>query len=159
HAQRVLDRGEYGWVECVEASPCADGQPMRRFCRRAGMLQCLLYAIGATDCHDENLVACGDQLVLVDMETLLQPRVTPVGDDEGHLDSVLQTGLLPQWECRNDTRHAIDVSGLGGDGGNEVPRRRWRFVNTDAMHRTWHSVAARASNPAVPLGDRFARHF
>jgi type 2 lantibiotic biosynthesis protein LanM len=155
-AQRVLDRGDYGWVEYVEAGPCADENAMRRFYRRAGMLQSLLYAIGATDCHTENLVASGEQLVLVDMETLVQPRVTPVGDDEGHLDSVLQTGLLPQWECQHDTRHAIDVSGLGVGGAESTPQRRWRFVNTDAMHLTWSIEPGSPLGNASPLGGRFA---
>jgi len=77
-AQRVLDRGDYGWVEHVEPRPYAGDDAARRFSRRAGMLQSLLYAIGATDCHVDNLVASGEQPVLVDMETLVQPRTTPV---------------------------------------------------------------------------------
>src|SRR5262249_48201977 len=67
-AQRVFDRGDYGWVEHIEARSCADQLTMHRFYRRAGMLQGILYAIGATDCHTENVIASGDQLVLVDME-------------------------------------------------------------------------------------------
>jgi type 2 lantibiotic biosynthesis protein LanM len=78
------------------------------------------------------------ELMLVDMETLVQPRVTPVGDDGGHMDSVLQTGLLPQWECQQDTRHSIDVSGLRIGAVPSILQRRWRFINTDAMHVAWN---------------------
>src|SRR5262249_39153251 len=123
------------------------------------------YAIGATDCHTENVIASGDQLVLVDMETLLQPRVTPVGDDEGHFDSVLQGGLLPQWECRHNTRGAIDVSGLGGRAAAATAQRRWRFINTDAMHIVWSEEPGSPSHKAsqlsgqVPLLDGFEEEF
>ena len=34
-----------------------------------------LYVLGCTDCHHENLISTGDQLVLIDSETLLEPTV------------------------------------------------------------------------------------
>ncbi|MGH7485006.1 MAG: type 2 lanthipeptide synthetase LanM, partial [bacterium] len=167
-AHRVLDCGDYGWVEYINVRRSAEPVTARRFYCRAGMLQGVLYAIGATDCHNENLIASGEQLVLVDMETLVQPRVTSIGEDEGHLDSVLQTGLLPQWECQHDTRQAIDVSGLGVPGAGPIPPERlWRFINTDAMHISWSKEGTafdKASRldevaPLEGFGDEFVNGF
>jgi lantibiotic modifying enzyme len=42
------------------------------------MLLALVQALEGTDCHLENIVASGDQPVLVDAETLLHPRAAAV---------------------------------------------------------------------------------
>lgn len=135
----VVDRRTHGWVELVTEEPCADEAAVARFYRRAGMQLCLLYVLGASDCHAENLIASGEHLVLVDMETLLwaEPWSMSPGDDATAPDSVLRPGLLPCWDCRFDTRHAIDVSGLGFSESQDATYRRWRCVNTDGMHVAW----------------------
>jgi type 2 lantibiotic biosynthesis protein LanM len=143
---RVLSRPQYGWVEFVERAPCRDDDEARAFYRRAGMLLAVLYVLGGTDAHYQNVIAAGEHPVLVDAETLLQHRkleLTPVGPDggaryaAGHqlADSVLRTGLLPRWEFGADRSVAYDVSGLGAAAGQHVPGRalRWLSVNTDAM--------------------------
>jgi type 2 lantibiotic biosynthesis protein LanM len=73
------------------------------------------------------------------METLLSStaaEMSPDGDARS-LDSVLRTGLLPRWECRLDTRHTIDVSGLGFGESQSVPQRTWLDINTDEMRVGW----------------------
>ena len=75
----VLDRGEYGWIEHVEARPCRDQSGAERFYHRQGALLALLYALAATDFHFENVIAVGDQPVVVDLESLFHvdvPRST-----------------------------------------------------------------------------------
>ena len=73
------------------------------------MLLCLLYVIGGTDCHYENLIANGEHLVLIDMETLMhhdtklieespETQKAETGVIQEMWDSVLRTGLLPCWE-------------------------------------------------------------
>ena len=112
---RVLDRGEYGWVECIEAAPCADPADVERFYRRAGALTCLAYVLGGSDLHAGNLIACGDQPVPIDLECmtgapLASPhrgadpaqRVSPPG-------SVLRTGLPPA--ARNGAGNAFHIAG------------------------------------------------
>ena len=132
----IIDRGAYGWAERVVFQPCDDEAAVSRFYRRAGMQLCLLYVLGASDCHAENLIACGEHLILVDMETLLGAEPSPLMQDEDpdSFDSVLRTGLLPRWECRYDTRFTVDVSGLGFVEAQPVPHHQWTHTNTDAMH-------------------------
>ncbi len=142
---RVLNRSTHGWVEYVEHLPCPDKQAAKRYYQRAGMLLCLLYALEGTDCHKENIIACGEHPVLIDMEMLLAPRVREVGSEgvdfgssnlamQEVVDSVLRIGLLPTWVLGPDGV-VYDSSGLGGIEGQETHFRvkRWQQINTDSM--------------------------
>lgn len=150
----VLDRQDYGWVEYVEQLPCEDEAAARRFYQRAGMLLCILYVLGGTDCHNENLIASGEHLVLVDMETLMHHEarvmedmwlatVTETASDRQFWHSVLRTGLLPRWNFSKDDRIAYDISGLGNIAPQQIPWRvpLWKSVNTDDMHLTYKTIA------------------
>jgi type 2 lantibiotic biosynthesis protein LanM len=141
---KVLDRSTHGWVEFVEHLPCRDEDEARRYYERAGMLLCLFYVLEGTDCHHENIIACGEYPVLIDTETLMHHRASAVvPEDEnaqteafeqiGH--SVLRTGLLPRWELSVDGRTAYHVSGLGEAAEQELAVRalEWIRVNADRM--------------------------
>ena len=145
---KVLNCSTYGWVEFVEYLPCQDREEVKRYYQRAGKLLCLLYALGATDCHHENLIACGEHPVLVDMETLMCHRFwETAGQGEGKgaealslarqqlNDSVAQTCLLPRWDIGSDGRTTYDLSGLGAVGEQETSYRvpNWYNINTDGM--------------------------
>jgi lantibiotic modifying enzyme len=145
HVIRQLDRGSHGWAEFVAPAPCSDRASVARFYFGAGMLLCVLHLLGATDCHYENLVAHGERLVLIDAETILQPRMRDAAEDEASgtqgarsWDTVVRTGLLPQWDFSADGRLAIDSSGLGSfawlQGQEMMPH--WKHVNTDDMTRS-----------------------
>lgn len=104
----LLERPGYGWVEFVEQRPCGTPAQLERFYYRQGVLLALLHVLDATDVHHENLIACADDPVLVDLETLFHPA--PVGPGTGPTDpaaealesSVHRTGLLPgcAWATR-----------------------------------------------------------
>jgi type 2 lantibiotic biosynthesis protein LanM len=121
---KVCDYQTHGWVEYVEHLPCEDQAAAKRFYQRAGMLLCLLYALRVVDCHRENLIASGEHLVLIDMETIMHQEVNPLTEfpeqteaettvNEHFADSVLRTGLLPRWEFGKNKRLAYDTSALG----------------------------------------------
>jgi len=104
---RVVDGGTYGWVQEIEPRPCQDKREVEAFYCRAGMLLCLIYALEGSDCHSENLIAAGEHPVLIDHETLLQPRIRyfgPPGEESPlslashffYSDSVFSTALLPR---------------------------------------------------------------
>ncbi|MBD2078639.1 type 2 lantipeptide synthetase LanM [Leptolyngbya sp. FACHB-17] len=150
---RVLDRTTHGWVEYVEQLPCQDELAAQRFYQRSGMLLCLLYVLRTTDCHYGNLIASGEHLVLVDMEALMHPTADPLveswnstnaqnGSDQQFWDSVLRTGLLPQWELNKQNRVAFDISGLGSVDPQQAPRKMpcWKAINTDDMRLVYESV-------------------
>ncbi|MER5643646.1 type 2 lanthipeptide synthetase LanM family protein [Streptosporangium sp. NPDC002524] len=134
---RAVPREGYGWTEFVPAGPCADAAGVERFYTRAGALLALLYALNAIDVHYENLVACGDRPVLVDVETLFHPALPAEGSADPALralrDSVQRAALLPRMMVGE--RGALDVSGLGGDKGGAYPfpAPRWEEAGTDTM--------------------------
>ncbi len=113
----------YGWVEFVPARPLPDAAAADRFYRRQGALLALLHALHAADMHFENVIACGDQPVLVDVETLFHPSLAVAADAVDPAarvlsDSVRRTGLLPTMVV--DEHGATDVSGLGGGTVTDV---------------------------------------
>lgn len=69
----VLDSGTHGWTEFVGNDPVADEAAIGRYFERYGALMAIANALNSTDLHYENLIAHGEQPVLVDLETILQP--------------------------------------------------------------------------------------
>lgn len=74
----VLDRGDHGWLEHVAASPCASAAALERRHWREGGFLALRHAFDAADFHHEDLVAAGEQPVLLEPELLFQPP-PPIG--------------------------------------------------------------------------------
>jgi hypothetical protein len=122
---RVVLRPGYGWQEFVTAWPLPSPAAADDFYRREGILLAALHALCAVDVHCENVVACGDQPVLIDLETLFHPAPPYphlAGDDPAAralATSVHRTSLLP---CLTVGEHGqADLSGMGGDGAALCP--------------------------------------
>jgi type 2 lantibiotic biosynthesis protein LanM len=130
----------HGWVEFVERRECADLAEVDSFYRRLGVLLALLHALDGSDMHSENLVACGDTPVLVDVETLFHPSLPHPGTAgadpaaDALAASVLRTALLPHLLIGE--HGAVDMSGVGGDDGVLSPDVviDWARPGTDEMH-------------------------
>lgn len=155
----VLSRRDYGWMEHISAAPCDDEAAVRRFYARSGGLFCLWWLLQGTDLHHENLIASGEQPVIVDAETLLHPRPfdrisdslgagTRYGKtpDDDFARALQESGFLPSGQ-------AVDLSAWGTVGGVVTPFRvaACRAVNSDAMvvgQDTFH-VAPRPNLPHV----------
>jgi type 2 lantibiotic biosynthesis protein LanM len=119
----ALCRDGYGWVEYMVGGPLPDQRAADLYYRRHGALLALLHALHAADMHFENVIACGDQPVPVDVETLFHPSVAPPDDAPDPatrmlLDSVQRTGLLPVVVAGEGG--AADVSAIGGSTVTDV---------------------------------------
>lgn len=165
---RVLNRGEYGWVEYVRPLPLATAEEVTAYYERAGSLLCIAYLLGAGDLHAENLIAAGSHPVPVDLETLLMG--TPVrggGEDDvaafaargaSASFSVLGTALLPYWRAEPGASR-LYPGGLGLQMAETMVERGWEFVNTDQMARRERTVpgGVPANVPRLdgrPIGPR-----
>ncbi|MFD4674035.1 type 2 lanthipeptide synthetase LanM family protein [Lentzea sp. NPDC058450] len=141
---KLLPRNGYGWLEHIPHEPCADVAGVAEFYQRLGALLALLYATDGTDMHYENLIACGDQPVLVDVETLFHPTLTPDTDPAARalVDSVHRTALLPHVLLGDNG--VADVSGVGGDRGVLSPLNAvdWADPGTDRMRLVRRPKAA-----------------
>ncbi|MBB5825958.1 type 2 lanthipeptide synthetase LanM family protein [Micromonospora carbonacea] len=135
----VLAVSGHGWQEFVGHQPVTGTEAASAYYRRLGALLVLLHVTHTTDMHCENVVAAGDQPLVIDAETLFHPYLSTIdrNDDPALLalaTSVIRTGMLP-------------CAGFGGFGGTDTsalagatgaPVVRWEAAGTDQMR-----VAAR----------------
>jgi len=160
----VLDRGEYGWMEFVVAAECAAAAEVALYHRRLGGLLAVLYALEATDCHYENLIAAGDQPVVVDLESLFHPRIDvpprPRPDERlasrALAESVLRIGLLPFRVGGNDEFEGVDLSGVAVVAGQPTPQPvlQWKGIGTDEMRAIRERVAMDGGSNRPSLDGR-----
>jgi type 2 lantibiotic biosynthesis protein LanM len=142
---QVLSRPTYGWMEYVEQAPCTSSQEVQNYYLRAGMLLGLLYVFGGTDMHLENLIACGEHPVPIDLEMAVGSRIPPFhkwiashlaqpGEIFEH--TVLYSGLLPSRTLSQGNKQAFDLSALGRIEESQplMAVKRWEHINTDVMN-------------------------
>jgi type 2 lantibiotic biosynthesis protein LanM len=163
---RLLDRGEYGWMEMVHVTACEDEAALQRFLQRQGGYLALLYALDGTDFHHENLFAAGEHPMLIDLETLFQPWLNtqnlheventpgaPVGT------TVLRTNMLPErwWGDRENA--GVDLSGFTADAGQWTPRPMLATADggLDTMRMERRRLKIPAGENRVRLADREVR--
>lgn len=151
-APKVINKNHYGWVEFINYKECDTPQEVSKYYERAGQLLCLVYILGGNDFHHENMISNGEYPILLDFESLLHHRsnlfdkslektMADTKMESLFWDSVLRTGLLPQWIYdKDDARQVIyDVSGLGGVEAQPLLEKQihWEAINTDAIRITY----------------------
>ena len=129
----ILDCGSYGFIEYIDTVGCNESEEVKRYYRRAGNLMAMLYSLNAKDLHHENLIACGEQPVIIDLEALFHCKLDyrKVQKDNPAYnislnrldDSVYAIGLLPMplTNPYNKTSENVDVSGFGGEEAQISP--------------------------------------
>lgn len=120
----TIDCGAFGWVAYVAQVPADDPGARQAYLTRAGMLLCLVHALGGGDIHAGNVRVCGQHPVIIDGEVLLRPRRA---SEQGDATSVLTTGWLP-------TAQEVARCGLAAEPHAARPQR-WQDVGTDAIRR------------------------
>ena len=114
---RVLRRKGYCWMEWIESSSCIDEAAARRFYRRMGGIVGAAYLLRAVDCHRDNVIAAGEDPVLVDAEALWHGRVNAKAQTQVEL--LYRTGFLPGPNPRSlQSRSSV----LGRANGKHVPK-------------------------------------
>ena len=110
----VLDKGRYGYSNFVHRRLPEKGE-LQAFYTSVGQLLAVLYLLGVSDTHFENVIPAGQKLVLIDAETAFETPMTAVVDRPSAYDplraSVLSVDLLPCW-VSFDGSSPVDVSGL-----------------------------------------------
>jgi len=159
----VLDRGDRGWTEFIPHEGCVDDEQPKRYYWRQGAYLALLHALEATDFHFDNLVAYGEHPILVDLESMFEPRHQPYRHDgaiglAGGImnESVLRVGLLPRRLLLDAASGGIEVSGLGGDPDQPLPDpvRSWENAGRDDMRVVLRSVRLRGAKNQPTLRGR-----
>jgi lantibiotic modifying enzyme len=101
---QYLSKAHYGWMEYIPQLECENKTQVSHYYYQAGLLLSLLYALEAEDMHHENVIACGSQPVLIDLETLFHHRddsTKRIDNQEPCLSlgnhTVLKTHFIPQY--------------------------------------------------------------
>ncbi len=161
---KILDCGDYGWVEYVNSKSCETLNEVKRFYLRQGCLLALFYLLNATDLHFENIIASGKYPIPVDIESLFHPNISNAGNKSTadivgrHMEqSVLRTGLLPQRLFIKEEYEGIDISGLNAPSGQLYPGKfpNAEMVGTDSMHfvRRQFKVPPSKNRPTLKGND------
>jgi type 2 lantibiotic biosynthesis protein LanM len=87
----VLNKEGYGWIKYLDNSICESQEQIKKFYTRAGVLLAVADQLNYTDGHLENLIACSEYPVLIDLETIFHPLA---GNSEDSERSILNTGLV-----------------------------------------------------------------
>jgi lantibiotic modifying enzyme len=106
---RLLSAEDHCWMQQVDAMGISSSEEAVSFYHRSGAILYLAHILRAVDLHAGNLIAHGDQPVLIDCETLLHSRTLLPKPIRQQAPGILRTGLLP---LRTSTRFS-DVSALG----------------------------------------------
>lgn len=129
-APLVLDKGTYGYAEPIEHVPIGGEEAAASYYCRYGGLIAIAHVIAASDLHFENVIASAGYPVIVDLETLCQPRSDQIEQGNGWAAgarSILESGLLP---TRESMLESVDISGL----------------STGAEHRLVHRIIGAGSD-------------
>ncbi len=165
-AADAIARDHYGWAEFIDHTGVADQAACEMYFRRAGAWLALFHCFAATDMHQENIIATGDQPVPIDLETILQPPGAAPKAQEAEsaasdaaadmiANSVMAVGILPAYGRAPDTS-VFAMGALTADWNSRV-KIAWIDINTDTMRPTRTKLVDTA-NPNLPHVDgRYAR--
>lgn len=167
---RLLPREGYGWSEFVEPHPCESEDAVKRFYVRLGAKLALFHHMGGMDMHFENLIADGEQPVIVDLETLFHPqlsdRMAYLTEDEQIFIEVIDHSLtriamLPLVTWSREDHEGVDIGGMGSPEGKLSPRKmlHWEEQGQDTMHHGRARVVMKgAKNLPVLHGEVMTHH-
>lgn len=153
------DVGSRGWQRLVTPGPMDDAEAPQRYFYRFGALCALLGAIGASDLHEENVIAVGEHPCIVDTETILRPNPGVSNDSLAHTLinqlklSVASTMLVPM----SNPASQIDLimSGLGVEGAqaSAMTRAVVTSPDTDGVRVDFEPVTYHHGDNVPRLGD------
>lgn len=122
----ILSKEDHSWCGIVEYRMCQSQAELHRYYQRIGEQLLLAYVLGTNDIHYENLIACGEYPVIIDLEALTHnanKAEDKTAEDAVRSwigESVLSTGILPSYTW-NASGEGIDGSALHSRKGQKLP--------------------------------------
>lgn len=165
---QILNRNSYGWMEYVQHIPCNKISQITNYYKRSGILLAILYAINCSDCHLDNVIACGEYPVVIDVECIMSPSVSFVDVNNNstnqsilYRNTVISTGLVPsnQMIIKNTI---LDTAGFGTMENNnkKIEKIDWKNINSDIMSQELLQNPIRTSNiPFINNELFYPEHF
>lgn len=157
----LLQKTDHAWVQYVPYQACRDASAIERYYERLGQQLALVYLLGVSDLHMENLIAHGEFPVFVDLEGLgtRDPDTPEIFHGTASelaqqqlAQSVLATGLLPLWRFGEPDQPGIDISAIGGSPDQTYPWSSLSYRNPN----TWDMRVTETHFP-VPAYNNLPR--
>ena len=134
-------RENYCYNEFIEAKFCINEEQVEKFYIRYGYLIAICYLLNINDLHLENVVACGEYPVIIDMETLFQCSAELKDDSIYYelikyleVNSVANSLLLPK-QINIGIDGTVDLSALNGRETETNQKILMpKMINTDQFH-------------------------
>jgi type 2 lantibiotic biosynthesis protein LanM len=145
-APKVLPANEYGWVEYISYIECDSDIQIKNFYKKLGSILSIFHILIGSDMHYENIIACGEDPVPIDIELLFQFSFLDTDqstDDMSAIkkaasrtvDSVLGVGLLPNY-LKSSSGQIVSTGGVG-NGSRVIKEKKWINLNTDGIKYDW----------------------
>ena len=133
----ILNKESYHWLEFVEYKECKSEEELKQYYKRSGFILCIIYLLNGTDFHYENLIAKASSPVIIDHETIIQPKKSEeykhffkdIGVEELS-DSVLNSLLLPSKEMTSEKSNWLCGFGYSKKNNEKVLKKEglYRFT-------------------------------
>lgn len=179
---KILSLANYGYIEYLPSDELILAKDLPLFYAQLGQLSSLLYLLGCTDLHHENLIVSKGQLVLIDAETIFDSTLPSDNDDvisryrptpleHSLFRSLLTCGLLPYWSHYGALNTPIDISAIGINSptADTSLSAGWININSDAMRAgqilrptrrpTTLPISIGSSNPFLLYTNSFVNGF
>ena len=72
---KVLDKENYHWLEFVRYKECETKDELVTYYKKCGLILGVVYLLNGCDFHFENIIANGSSPILIDHETVIQPKM------------------------------------------------------------------------------------
>lgn len=133
----------YGWMEFIQYEECKNKSDIEKFYIRSGYLLFILYLLNSVDFHHENLIAHGSYPMLVDLESIFNPKINLYKPDEDTgiikaneviKSSVQSISLLPSTISMvvDGKQINMDFGGLSGDKEQISPFKSLTIENLNS---------------------------
>lgn len=135
----TANKTNYHWQEFVLEKSCNTEEEITNYYRRSGNLLCILYLLNSTDFHSENIIANGSSPLLIDHETIIQPKISDKNKkhfkqfNKGKEDTVLNSFLLPN----NENRKFFPIGMCGLGCSKETHIRGYKKVGVNRFTKDW----------------------
>ncbi|GCD97068.1 type 2 lanthipeptide synthetase LanM [Embleya hyalina] len=154
-----LTVGSHGWQQFIPAQAMDTPEQPARYFYRFGSICAILGAIGASDLHDENLLARGEHPCLIDTETILRPDSGVDNDTLAHTLinqmklSVVSTMLVPMVHPGSPVDFFMAGVGVAGDQSSKLTSTVVRDNGTDNISVRREPIVYRHRGNVPRLGE------
>ncbi len=143
---QCVNKDIYGFAEFVATSPVKDETGFHKYFYNCGFLLGAVYFLQGSDLHSENLIACGEYPVLIDVETIVRNgNISAIYDLMRNLepyeqDSVRKSNLLPFLSPYKYLKPGSDAFTTRYYGSNNLPysedgeTRSGRYYSEDIVN-------------------------